>query len=118
MSWEKDLEGRRKTGRTTRMLQAALAARMAGDAVIVLGNGDGHCGELSAAAAALDAGAAAGIKFLSYHSHGWMLTTPPQAGTKVSVFADHHAIECALVEELDELHRYDVDPGDETRQAG
>ena len=100
------LDSKRRTGRTTRMLEYAVTLAKAGRAVYILARDEGHA-ELLRAALPRDLG----IKCESIHEHPGLnpVSLKLNAGTNPNcvVLLDHAAIEHRYSGILNELTRYD-----------
>ena len=117
-----------RTGRTTRMLQAAIAAAEEGKYVMVYAASRQHADELQRRAATMVGTEPYATKIrtpgngeITFESAqdgrlSWD-TMRPRVWRSIPVFTDHWAIESHLAKALEELHRFDVEASDGDKQA-
>lgn len=103
----------RRTGRTTRMLEDAMAMARNGRAVYVIGATKHHADMLRGVAG--PAADQLGIKFEAARESGlgnmdWETMSLQGAHPNCAVLVDHYAIESKFAAVLEMLHRYDAKP--------
>jgi hypothetical protein len=105
----KYLETLRNTGRTTRMLQRAIALDKQGRAVYIVASNDRHAKALNEQLAGLDTENTIKVETAnSLANFDWETMSLKRAHPNCVVLVDHWAIQQRFEVMLQELHRYDL----------